>query len=151
MSLRLLAAFALTAALPCAAAAAQPGDVTVDSALFVEHTALATGSAARVLAPATQLTRGDRVVTLLTWVRMGGQRGGFTVTNPLPPRLAWQGSADAGEEVSVDGGRTWGRLGTLRIGARLAGAADVTHVRWHVSPDVAQGGSGTITFAGVVK
>jgi len=144
----------LAGTLSAAPGLAQPGpmapQVALDSALFVEHTDFAHGARARILAPATQLARGDRVVTLLTWYRLGG-RGGFTVTDPLPAHLVWQGSADSQEEVSADGGRSWGHLGTLRIGARLATAADVTHVRWHVSPDAAETGSGTITFAGVVK
>ena len=104
----------------------------------------------RTLEPANRLNRGDRVVTLVTWYRLGGN-GGFTVTNVLPQSLAYQRSAEGTEEVSVDGGKSWGRLGELHVGARLATPEDVTHVRWHVSPLQAQGGTGRIAYAGLVR
>ena len=124
--------------------------VALESAVFVEHTKLRDGATVRSLEPATRLARGDRVVTLVTWYRLGGS-GGFTVTNPIPAGLAWQRSADDAEEVSVDGGHSWGRLGSLRVNGRLAAALDVTHVRWRVSPDMAEAGTGEITYSGVVR
>jgi hypothetical protein len=124
-------------------------DVVLDAAVFVERTRLAAKGPVHTLEPARRLGRGDRVVTLLTWYRLGGN-GGFVVTNALPATLAFQPD-DRDEDVSADGGHTWGRLGTLRYGARFATAEDVTHVRWHVTPAQAMAGSGRIAYAGLVK
>lgn len=121
--------------------------VALDSAVFVERVVPNKG---RLLQPASALKRGDRVVYVVSWYRMGGQ-GGFTVTNPLPKKVYFQGSADGREEVSLDGGRTWGRLDGLRIGSRLAAPEDVTHVRWKVPADEAARGSGQITYSAIVR
>ena len=128
---------------------AQP-NVSLDSAVFVEKTRPSGSSAVRTLEPANRLTRGDRVVTLVTWYRLGGS-GGFTVTNAMPQSLAYQRSAEGGEEVSVDGGKSWGRLRDLHMGSRMATPEDVTHVRWYVSPVQAQSGTGRIAYAGLVR
>ena len=140
-------------ALPCAlvlafasSAFAQPA-VSFDSAVFVEQVK---PDNRRSLEPAARLNRGDRVVTVVTWYRLGGN-GGFTVTNPLPRAIAYQESAQDEEQVSVDGGRTWGQLGELRIGDRLAAREDVTHVRWRVSASRAAEGRGNIAYSGFVR
>lgn len=121
--------------------------VALDSAVFVERGAPQSG---RMLEPAARLSRGDRLVYVVNWTRMGGQ-GGFVVTNPLPRSVAFQSSANGDEEVSVDGGRIWGKLGALRVGQRLATPEDVTHVRWRVDPGLAARGAGSITYSGIVR
>lgn len=122
--------------------------IATDSAVFVERAAPGTG---RRLEPASRLVRGDRVVTVTTWYRVSGENGGFVITNPLPARLAYQRSASDGQEVSVDGGRIWGRLETLRVGARWATPEDVTHVRWRIPAGAAARGRGQIAYAGIVR
>lgn len=121
--------------------------VALDAAVYVER--VDDGNVRR-LEPASRLARGDRVVTIVSWYRMGGQ-GGFTVTNPLPRRVAYQQPARPDEEVSVDGGKTWGRLAALRIGSRVATPEDVTHVRWRIPAASAARGSGHIAYAGIVR
>lgn len=140
---QLACAFALAAPLMAAAAPL----VALDSAVYVERIVPNKG---RMLQPANALKRGDRVVYVVSWTRMGGQ-GGFTVTNPLPAKVYYQGSADGREEVSLDGGRTWGKLDSLRIGDRLATPEDVTHVRWRVPANEAARGSGQITYSAIVR
>lgn len=140
---KLACAMALVA--PVMAAAAPL--VALDSDVFIERMIPNKG---RVLQPASTLKRGDRVVYIVNWVRTGGQ-GGFTVINPLPRQVYFQGSADGREEVSLDGGRTWGRLDAMRVGTRLATAEDVTHVRWKVAPGEAARGSGQITYSAIVR
>lgn len=142
MIIRALFAAALCA-LAAPALAADP--VTVDSAVYVERIS----DDARSLTPAQRLSRGDRVVYVTSWRRAGG--GSFLLTYPLPRDVAYQGSANADEEVSADGGRTWGRLGALRIGARTALSEDVTHVRWRVAPAVAAKGKGRIAWSAIVR
>ncbi len=142
----LLAGLLGVAGATATAASANPG-VALDSAVFVEHMQ---SSNLRNLEPASRLTRGDRVVTILTWRRTTGS-GGFTLTNPLPRKIAYQASARDDEEVSVDGGRSWGRIGDLRIGERIATPEDVTHVRWRVGANSAAAGSGQIAYSGIVR
>ena len=136
------AGFALSASL----ALAKPA-VILASAVYVER---AQPGDIRVLEPASQLSRGDRIVTVVTWYLKSGN-GGFSVTNPLPRSIYYQGSASGDEEVSVDGGRTWGRLGLLRLSNRMATPEDVTHVRWHVPAAQAVAGKGTIAYSGIVR
>jgi hypothetical protein len=139
----------LACALPFAApimAAAAPL-VALESSVYVERIVPNKG---RLLQPATALKRGDRVVYVVSWTRMGGQ-GSFTVTNPLPSKVYYQGSADGREEVSLDGGRSWGKLDGLRVGDRLATPEDVTHVRWRVPAGEAARGSGQITYSAIVR
>lgn len=141
-----LLAIAAAAATWATAVQATPS-VSLDSSVFVERAAPGMG---RVLEPASELNRGDRVVYVVRWYRMGGN-GGFVVTNPLPRAVAYQGSANGDEEVSIDGGRTWGKLDALRVGRRLATAEDVTHVRWRVDPRVASRGQGRIAYSAIVR
>ena len=142
--LALVIAAALTAT--AAPALANPG-VALDSAVFVER--LEPGNI-RNLEPASRLSRGDRVVTIVSWRRAGG-KGGFTLINPLPRAIAFQASARDDEQVSADGGRSWGRLGELRFGERYATAEDVTHVRWRVPADQAATRAGRIAYSGIVR
>jgi hypothetical protein len=128
------------------AAAAQP-NVATDSAVFVERTQ---NGSLRRLEPAARLTRGDRVVTVVNWYRLGGD-GGFTITNPMPRAITYQASARDDQQVSVDGGRTWGRLGELRLAGRLATPEDVTHMRWRVPAGTAAQGRGRIAYSGIVR
>ncbi len=121
--------------------------IALNSAVFVERT---TQDSARSLEPASRLNPGDRVVYIVNWHRLGGS-GGFVVTNPLPPSVYYQGSANGDEEVSVDGGRSWGRLSRLRIGNRFATPEDVTHVRWRVGSQHSAAGSGRIAYSAIVR
>jgi hypothetical protein len=121
--------------------------VAMDSAVYVERT----GRGEMLhLEPAQRLNRGDRVITILSWYRLGGD-GGFVITNPVPQAIAYQTNARDDEEVSVDGGRTWGRLGRVQIGMRLATPEDVTHVRWRIPASSAAKGRGNIAYSGIVR
>jgi hypothetical protein len=140
---RLATIFALSA--PAVALAAPL--VALDAAVFVERIKPGAG---RLLEPASRLKRGDRLVYVVSWQRMGGG-GGFTVTNPLPRTVSFQRSAASDELVSVDGGKRWGKLEGLRIGARSATPEDVTHLRWRIAPTEAAKGTGRITYSAIVR
>ena len=137
----------LAAGLCLAAPALAAPLIALDSAVYVEKLEPGKG---RMLQPATQLRRGDRVVYVVSWTRMGGT-GSFTVTNPLPRSVYYQGSADGSEEVSLDGGRTWGKLEQMHVGIRMATPEDVTNVRWYVPAAEAARGAGEITYSVIVR
>lgn len=122
-------------------------NIAMDSAVFVERTQPGN---LRSLEPVSQLIRGDKVVTIVSWHNFGGD-GGFTITNPLPRSIAFQKSARQDEEISVDGGQTWGRLGKMRAGSHIATPEDVTHVRWRISEARAANGQGHIVYSGIVR
>ena len=146
----------LLAAVPPAlvAVAAEASPVQFASTVFVERFVPGPGGRiSRVLERADQLKRGDQVVFVVNWRAAASNE--FTVTNPMPRSVSFQKSSDGREEVSVDGGRTWGRLEVLRVrdgaGWRGANPEDVTHVRWHVPTPVAARGEGQILYRGVVR
>ncbi|MBV1918195.1 MAG: hypothetical protein KUG65_09070 [Sphingomonadaceae bacterium] len=122
-------------------------NITTDSAVFVERMDTDLG---RQLEPAENLARGDRVVTILRWYRLGGD-GDFVITNSLPRTISYQQSSRRDEEVSVNGGKKWGPLGALRVGSRMATPEDVTHVRWRISQRMASIGKGQIAYSGIVR
>ena len=122
-------------------------NVALDNAVYVERTA---NGSERLLAPARSFSHGDRLVYIVHWYRLGGS-GGFTVTNPLPRSVAFEGSANGDEQVSVDGGKSWGQLGALRTSRRLATPEDVTHVRWKVPSQRAAAGAGRIAYSAIVR
>ena len=125
----IIAAAALLSALPAAAQ-----DVAIDSAVYRERA----DSTGRHVEPATRLVRGDRVVAILSWDAPRG--GSYTVTSPVPARLALQSASHAGLEVSTDGGRTWRRLSDPD---NIPPAT--THLRWQV------GGDGRLSYRAVVR
>ncbi len=137
-----LFAAAVLAAMAVPAHAAPP--VALNSNVYVEYA----GESGRVLQPAARLRPGDRVVTIVTWKRAAPGGGTFTVTNPLPRTLQFEDSAADGQEVSVDGGRTWGQIGALWLGERIAAPEDVTHVRWRIATPAP---AGRIAYSAIVR
>ncbi|WP_295631023.1 hypothetical protein [Novosphingobium sp.] len=114
------------------------------------------GRVSRVLERPAALHPGDRLIFVVNWkARAAGASRDFTVTNPMPRSVSYQRSIEADEEVSIDGGLSWGRLEDLRLRdegrIRQATPEDVTHVRWRVPARMAVLGSGQITYRGVVR
>jgi uncharacterized repeat protein (TIGR01451 family) len=150
----LLALFALLA--PVAASAAD--NVSLTSKVYVERVKPgADGKPVTVREDPGVVTPGDRLVFVLGYRNGGGEPAtGFTLTNPIPPSVAFTGSDDASAIVSVDGGKSWGPLGSLKVvqadgTSRPAVAADVTHIRWSFGRPIAAGSGGELSFRGVVE
>lgn len=126
------------------------GDVKV-SKQVVEN-----GTEKQVLSEPKVVVPGDRLIFSTSYRNTGGETvRNFVVTNPIPNgvMLAPEGAAE--HSVSVDGGKSWGKLASLSVnngeGAmRPAVAGDVTHVRW-VLPEVAPGAEGKVTYNAIVR
>lgn len=116
--------------------------VDIDRAIYVERTR----EGVRELEPATSLKAGDKVVLVVEW-RTKAADHRFTVQSAVPRDLAFQRAGSEAVEVSTDGGRNWGELGSIKAGARLASAEDVTHLRMRV----AGAQRGRMTFSAVVR
>lgn len=148
--------FVTLAAMIAGAPLAHAAPVTVANTVYVEREVTnANGSSARVLEPAQTLRRGDRLVYVVSWRAPQARGEHLTITNPLPRAIAYERSADGDEDVSIDGGRSWGKLGGLRVRDglewRYATPEDVTHIRWKVPPQLALAGSGRLTWSGIVR
>ncbi len=146
-------AFAAALAAAVSTTPAQAAPVALAHAVFVEREA--GEGAGRVLEPARALRRGDKLVYVVSWTAGQARAERFTITNPLPRTVAYQRSASGTEDVSVDGGRTWGKLASLRVrddaAWRDATPEDVTHIRWQVPPQLALAGAGKLTWSGIVR
>jgi uncharacterized repeat protein (TIGR01451 family) len=149
----ILAMFALSA--PAVALAAN--DVALTSSMFVEQSVPQPGGGAKVtLTQPKSVPPGAKLVFVLNYRNQGkAPATNFSVTNPIPASVAFDSTADAGAVYSVDGGKTWGPLTTLRVTAagasRAALAEDVTHVRWILTNPIPVGGTGKLSFRGRVK
>src|SRR5207253_3327794 len=117
-------------------AALAQSQVALNSNVLVERTTTATDGTARTSLEAPGIvTPGDRLVFVLAYHNNATSPAtDFVVTNPIPESVSYSVSESAGAVLSVDGGRTWGALDTLRVRnadgtMRAANASDVTHVR----------------------
>lgn len=139
-----------------AAFAASPLELHSD--VFVERQVMrADGSKATLLEKPNRVTPGDSLVFVVKYKNIGtAPASNMVVTNPLPTAVAFNGTADGLELVSVDGGKKWGPLGTLRIGladgkSRAAQMTDVTHIKWNLNQKLTVGAEGKLIFRGVVR
>jgi uncharacterized repeat protein (TIGR01451 family) len=145
------------AALLSPVAAHAANDVALTSTVFVEKIVQANGQQKIVLEPPKLVVPGDKLVFVLNYVNKGATPAtDFVVTNPLPGAVAYQSSADQAAIVSIDGGRSWGTLGRLKVkesdgSVRGARPEDVTHVRWTFARAIPAGQTGKLSFRGVVR
>lgn len=106
-----------------------------------------------VLEAPTGVVPGDRIAFTLRYRNTGAEPvDDFVITNPLPAPVML--AQDGDFEVSVDGGKTWGRLSALTVteadATRPATTADATHVRWKLAR-IAPAATGEVSYFGVVK
>ncbi|WP_435417777.1 hypothetical protein WAB17_13045 [Parerythrobacter aurantius] len=147
--MRKLVLTAALAFLACGTLAAQ-STVDIRKSVYRERAERMGDRVVRALEPATTLRKGDSVVLMLSW-RAPVRSERFTVASPVPRDLAFKRMGGRAAEVSIDGGRTWGQLAGMRIGARRATPEDVTHLRWQVSRDEAGRGKGILSFSATVR
>ncbi len=135
---------------------AAPLQLTSD--VFVEREIKRTdGSKKVVLEKPSLVTPGDNLVFVVHYKNTGGAAASnFSVTNPLPRAVAFNGTSDGLEIVSIDGGKSWGFLSALRMAGadgsvRPALMTDVTHIKWNLNQTLAPGSEGKLIFRGIVK
>lgn len=132
-------------------------NVTLSSMVLLERTiADSAGRSRIVLEEPKTVTPGDRLVFILNYRNAGhAPASDFIVTNPLPAAVAFQGGADSAQ-VSIDGGKNWGALPTLKVHEtdghwRNARPEDVTHLRWALKQAIPAGAQGKLSFRGIVR
>lgn len=141
---------------PVAALAAD--NVRTSASVFVEREFAQPNGERRIrLEPVQQVKPGENLIYIVEYRNTGSAPvQGFTVTNPLPRTIRLAQTSDSSEQVSIDGGRSWGQLSVLRVyqprvGWRPAYPDDVTHLRWRVDDRLMQGESRRIAFRATVR
>jgi uncharacterized repeat protein (TIGR01451 family) len=136
--------------------AASPVEISSD--IFIEkQQKRADGTIATTLVAPKIIVPGDQLVFVVRYQNTGAQTArNFTVTNPIPAAISFSGTSDGNEIVSIDGGKSWGRLSELRLErsdgtSRPALMTDVTHIKWNMNQPLASGQGGKLIFRGVVK
>ena len=79
----------------------------------------------------------------------------FVVTNPLPAAVMLADDGFGTFDVSVNGGKSFGKLAALTVTdangkTRAAQASDVNALRW-VIPTIAAGASGKLEYHGIIR
>lgn len=126
------------------------GDVKLDK-IVVQN-----GKEQHILSEPKIVVPGDRLIFSTAYHNNGAMVvKNFVVTNPIPEGVTLASDATGLLEVSVDGGKNWGRLALLTVpdgqgGTRPAQAGDATHVRWTLA-SVAAGASGVLTYNAIVR
>lgn len=148
------AALAIGAA-PAAAQQATPA-VTLEGLVKLEKTIEENGKQKVVLEEPKVVVPGDKLLFTTRYRNAGAQPvDNFVVTNPVPDAVRVADESALREQVSVDGGKAWGRLAELTVKGedgtpRPATAADITHIRWTV-PVIAPGASGMVEYHAIVR
>ena len=111
------------------------------------------GGVRRTLTPASRLTSGDRLVFVIRYANLGSAPvGDYVVASPFPAAVRYDDNPRQPVEVSVDGGRSWGRFGALMRRASMAAGTDrVTNVRLRLRAPVRPGESGQLSYRGTVR
>jgi hypothetical protein len=154
-----LAAAALVASPVVASAQAQQAVRITSQVQAVKEVTDAQGRKTRTLVEPTTVIPGTPLVIWVRYANSGrAPANNFVINNPVNPSIDFTafGENSGWGLVSVDGGKTFGALATLKVARadktlRAALPADVTHVRWTFPRAIAPGASGTLSFYAVVK
>ncbi len=150
----------LSLALMPAALFAQASPVTVTSSIqAVKEVVDARGVKSRTLVAPTTVLPATPIVVWINYKNAGATpANNFVINNPVPSGVNFTGLGENSEwgVVSVDGGKSFGPLASLKItnpdkSVRAALAQDVTHVRWTFAKPIPANGSGKLSFYAVVK
>lgn len=153
--------FALALALPTSAFAQTPvaqSAVALTSKVFVARPVTdAQGKKKNQLFAPDRVVPGEALVIILEYKNNAAKPAtNFVINNPIPAAVLYTGAEQPWAVVSVDGGKTFGSLATLKVTAadgkqRPALPSDVTHVRWKFVQPIPAAASGRVMFYGTVK
>ena len=142
----------------------QRATVSIRSEIWVERNVSENGSDKTELLDPKKVTviPGDKLIIYNFYENEGSTpRDNYIATNPLHPAIAFVSVDEEWAQVSVDGGKTWGKLPDLtkletvadgiESQSRAASPGDVTHVRWRFTKPLAPGEKGRLTFRGIVR
>lgn len=139
-----------------AASAQTQSPVELRSAVWLEKAVIENGIERRVLIEPKVVVPGDTLLFSTAYRNTAATAvDAFVVTNPIPAAVSLAPTSAATLQVSVDGGKGWGSLASLRVadgkgGLRPAQANDVSHVRWTLSL-IAPGAGGKLEYYAIVR
>ena len=142
--------------LAMSASGAVPGAVALDSSIKLDKIVTENGQTKHEFVAPQKVVPGNHLVFVTSYRNTSDKPvDHFVVTNPVPSPVALESANADNFEVSVDGGKSWGKLAQLTIAkpgtsVRAAQDSDVTTVRW-VIPVIAPGASGTLQYHAVVR
>ena len=151
----MMTALVVMAASPALAVVA-PDAVSLDSSIKLDKLVTDKGQTHHELVAPEKVVPGNHLVFVTSYRNTNSKPvDHFVVTNPVPSPVAVESLGAENFDVSIDGGKTWGKLAQLTVakpGAapRAAQGSDVTHVRW-VIPVIAPGAAGTLEYHAVVR
>lgn len=157
---KLLIGLGLLSLSTAAFAQGKPQAITITSNIqAVKEITDANGARKKTLVDPTTVIPGT---PLVVWINYKNATPapvtGFVINNPVPAAIDFTALGENSEwgVVSVDGGKTFGALATLKVmGAdkkpRAAIPQDVTHVRWTFSKPIAGNSTGRLSFYAMVK
>ena len=149
----LLAVLLTFSAVP-ATAAAQERPIKLQSDVKLVRQAQQ-GEAPQLVEP-EGVVPGDTLVFTTSYRNEGASAvNDFVIVNPVPTDLVLTDEAATANEVSVDGGKSWGHLADLKIvnangEEQPATIENVTHMRW-VFASVAPSANGEVKFSARVR
>ena len=147
-----LGIFGAAIAMACAAPLLAGGTIELTRSVF--HERIGDSGAGRTVVPARELRKGDNVILVVRW-NSKERRQAFNVSAAIPSTLTYRASSVDDQTVSIDGGKSWGRLDALVVrdgaGKRFASPEDVTHLRWRIGAREAARGSGQLTYSAIVR
>lgn len=144
---------------------AAQSQVSLSSEVFIERTEIDADGNEQIMLKTPKdvvVIPGDRLKFILSYSNNTGQDvTGFKATNPIPSAVAFIDAREDWAQVSVDGGKNWGKLEDLTVETRdesagtivtrAASNLDVTHVRWVFNDSIANGAKGELSYNGTVK
>lgn len=138
-------------------AIAQDKPISIEADLQLEKTVVDADGTSRVeRTDADLIVPGDRLVFGRIY-RNSGEAAipNVVILSPVSSAVRLAPDADPALIVSVDGGKSWGRLSDLEFtasdgGTRPAEHADVTHVRWTLE-SVAPRETGRLEFPAIIR
>lgn len=155
-----IAAFALASPVVAyaQAAPATASNVTLKSETFIARAVVdEKGQKKNQLFPVSRVVPGNVLVFQLSYENLGKAAATkFAINNPIPKGVVFTGTREPWSQVSIDGGKTFGALATMKVKLangtlRSAIPQDVTQVRWTIAQPIAPGAKGNVQFYAIVE